>query len=305
MRLLLFIARKLGVIVLVTAITVALAYATLRILRREAFPDEDGLLEATWDYMWGFMTRGDLGRGTEPPFPEVTPFITSHLAADLSMFGGAAVVGMAAGIAGGVVAARRPRGPLARALDGLAVIALCAPVYWVGFMLIIMLAPGVDGIAEITLFDPGRYAPLTEDPVRWFTGLLVPWCVAGAPLAAVCLRLTRSSMAEIHGEEWIRTALGKGLRRRRVEAVHVLPVALPPTVSLTAAYTPLLVGNALLVEIVYQVPGSFRELPQIVSNDNFPFLLGTVVVGAVMVVVANGLADLALSLLDPRTRRRA
>ena len=300
---LLLIARKLLVVAGVSAVAVALAFVCLRGLRPEAFPDDDGLLPALGDFMWQVVTEGSLGRGTEPPFPEVTPYILDRLPADLSMFAGATVFGIAAGVAGGVLAARRPGGPLARVLDVLAVFAICAPVYWVGFMLIILLAPGVDGVAEIVLFDPNRYVGLTENPVRWLSSLLVPWCVAGAPLAAVCLRLTRSSILETHGEEWIRAATARGISALRVETRHVLPVALPPTISLAGAYTPLLVGNALLVEIVFGIPGSFRDVPQIISNDNFPFLLGIVIVWSVLVVILNALADLALELLDPRIRR--
>jgi ABC-type dipeptide/oligopeptide/nickel transport system permease component len=109
-------------------------------------------------------------------------------------------------------------------------------------------------------------------------------------------------MLDAADAEFVRTALGKGLSPRAVAYRHTLPTALAPTVSFAGAYTPLLVGNTLLVEQVFNVPGVFRYTPGAVSNGDFPLLLGMVIVGAVLVVVGNLLADLTLAWLDPRVR---
>jgi peptide/nickel transport system permease protein len=132
--------------------------------------------------------------------------------------------------------------------------------------------------------------------------MFVPWMIAGAPLAAMCLRMVRATLPEVMEAEFVRTAHGKGLRPQRVTMRHALPVALPPTLSLAGAYTPILLGNVVLVEAVFGIPGIYRLIPGSISNGNFPVLQGIVVLGAVFVVVANALVDMALAALDPRVR---
>jgi peptide/nickel transport system permease protein len=132
----------------------------------------------------------------------------------------------------------------------------------------------------------------------------VPWAVTGAPLAAICMRMTAATMREVSGSDFVRTALGKGLSQRAVAYRHALPTAVSPTLSLAGAYTPLLVGNALLVEQVFNIPGAFRYTPGAISNGDFPMLQGLVIVGAFMVVLGTLATDLALARLDPRIRGR-
>jgi peptide/nickel transport system permease protein len=150
--------------------------------------------------------------------------------------------------------------------------------------------------------DTGGYRDLTDDPWAWLQSLLLPWMIAGAPLAAICLRLTASTMRDVDDADYVRTALGKGLSERRVAYRHTLPSAVAPTVSFAGAYAPLLVGNALLVEQVFNIPGVFRYTTGAVSNGDFPLLQGMVLVGAVFVVIGNLAADLLLARLDPRVR---
>jgi peptide/nickel transport system permease protein len=103
--------------------------------------------------------------------------------------------------------------------------------------------------------------------------------------------------------EFVRTAFGKGLFERRVAIRHTLPAAAGPTISFAGAYTPLLVGNALLVEQVFNIPGVFRYTSGAISNGDFPLLQGMILVGAVLVVLGNLAADLLLARLDPRIRQ--
>jgi peptide/nickel transport system permease protein len=116
------------------------------------------------------------------------------------------------------------------------------------------------------------------------------------------MRLTLASMLEVGDAEFIRTAIGKGLSQRRVALRHALPAAAAPTISFAGAYTPLLVGNALLVEQVFNIPGVFRYTPGAISNGDFPLLQGMIIVSAVLVVLGNLVADLVLARLDPRVR---
>jgi peptide/nickel transport system permease protein len=229
-------------------------------------------------------------------------FFDPRLGADLWLVGGALVFGVAAGVAGGVACSRRPRSLRARLLGLAATLALCAPVYWVALMTLLLFGSGIGRIVPLGLVDTGIYRPLTEDPLGWLQALIVPWMVAGAPLAAICLRLTAGSLRDAADANDVGTALGKGVSPGRVAYRHALPVAIPPTISVAGAYMPLLVGNALLVEQVFNIPGVFRYTSGAVSNGDFPLLQGMVVVGAVMVVIGNLAADLVLARIDPRVR---
>ena len=297
-----FAARRLAAAVLITALVCAITFVMLHVLRPESFFDPRPLPTQLGDFLWGAFTRFDLGQSYQPPFRPVGDLIVERLAADISLFAGALVFGVAAGVVGGVAYARRPRSLRARVLGVLAMLALCAPVYWVGLLTILLFGSGIGRVAQIGIVDTGLYQPLTDDPIGWLKALIVPWIVTGLPLAAICLRLTAASMRDADDTDFVRTALGKGLTPRAVAFRHSLPTAISPTLTFAGAYTPLLVGNALLVEQIFNIPGVFRYTPGAVSNGDFPMLQGMVLIGAVLVVIGNLAADLVLARLDPRVR---
>jgi peptide/nickel transport system permease protein len=297
-----FAARRFLAAGMIAVLVSAVTFVMLHVLRPEVFFDPRPLPSQLADYLWGAFTRFDLGQSYQPPFRPVGDLIRERMWTDFSLFLGAAVFGVVAGMAGGVFCARRPRSIRARLLGMLALVALCAPVYWVALVVILLFGKGIGVIVGIGFVDTGIYRSFGSDPVRWFGSLLVPWMVAGLPLAAICLRLTLSSMIEVGDAEFIRTALGKGLSERRVAIRHALPAAAGPTISFAGAYTPLLVGNALLVEQVFNIPGVFRYTPGAISNGDFPLLQGMIIVSAVLVVLGNLAADLLLARLDPRVR---
>ena len=212
------------------------------------------------------------------------------------------VVGSILGIVGGTICARRPGTFVARALQGVATILLCAPVYVVGFLSIMLFAPNVGAPIPIPLVTVNTYQGLSEDPVAWLRALLVPWLVAGAPLAAQCLRMVRATLPDVLSEDYVRTATAKGLTPRRITFLHTLPVALPPTLAMIGSYIPIMLANVILVEAVFGIPGIYRLIPSAVDGRNFPVLMAIVIVASVLVVVFNALADILQAALDPRVR---
>jgi peptide/nickel transport system permease protein len=297
-----FAARRLAAAVLIAALVSAITFVMLHVLRPESFFDPRPLPTQLGDYLWGAFTRFDLGNSYQPPFRPIGDLIRERLGADISLFAGALVFGVAVGVVGGVICARHPRSWRTRVLHVTALLALCAPVYWTGLLTILLFGSGIGRVIPIGFVDTGNYQSFTDDPVTWFGSLLVPWMVAGAPLAAFCLRLTEAGMRDADDTDFVRTALGKGLTHRAVAYRHSLPAAVSPTVAFAGAYTPLLVANALLVEQVFNIPGVFRYTPGAVSNGDFPLLQGMVFVGAVLVVLGNLAADLVLARIDPRIR---
>ncbi len=297
-----FAVRRVAAAYLIAVLVAAITFVMLHVLRPESFFDPRALPVQLVDYLWHAFTQFDLGNSYQPPFRPVSDLIRERIGADLSLFVGAAVFGVVAGMAGGVVCARRPRSPQAYVLSLFATLAICAPVYWVALVVILLFGKGIGLLVGIPIIDTGLYQPLGSNPIAWFGYLLVPWMVTGAPLAAICLRLTASGMRDVDDAEFVRTAYGKGLSERRVALRHSLPASAAPTISFAGSYAPLLVSNALLVEQVFNIPGVFRYTTGAVNNGDFPLLQGMIIVGAVLVVLGNLVADLVLARLDPRVR---
>jgi peptide/nickel transport system permease protein len=169
---------------------------------------------------------------------------------------------------------------------------------------IYLFAPSIGAPVPLFFADPSKYVAIQDNPLEWVRSLVVPWIVLALPLAAINMRLTRADLRELADEDFVRTATAKGLPPWVVATRHMLPVAMPPAISLTGAYVPLLVGNVLLVEAVYGIPGSFHFLPRAISFGDYPVIQGLVLVSAFFVVVCNAVADVLLAMLDPRVREQ-
>jgi peptide/nickel transport system permease protein len=297
-----FIARRLLAVVVICVAASAVTFLTLHGLFPETFSDTHPLHVELWLFLERTFLHFDLGESSSRPLGDVSYLIGRGLAADASLIFGGLAVGFVIGIVAGTLAARRPRSILARSLDVLGLLVLCTPVYVLAMVAIYLFAPSIGAPLPIGIFEPHMYTPITDDPIQWARGLIVPWIIIGLPLAAVNMRLTRADLQEVLEQDYVRTATAKGLPPWAVMTRHMLPVAMPPAVSLTGAYVPLLVGNALLVERVYEVPGSFKLIPSAIDVGNYPIIQGLVIVSAVFVVVCNGVADIVLAALDPRVR---
>jgi peptide/nickel transport system permease protein len=297
-----FVARRALAVVGVSVALAALTFVMLHLLTPESFTDPRPLHVELLDYLRDVFLRLDFGISTQRPFLPVRSMLGDALPADLSLLVGAMLLGSGLGIAGGSLCARRPGTFAARALQGLAALFLCAPVYFVGFLAIVLFAPSVGAPVPIPLVTVNSYQGLGDDPVAWLHALLVPWLVAGLPLAAQCLRMVRATLPEVLTEDYVRTATAKGLAPRRITLLHTLPVALPPTLALVGSYIPILLANVILVEAVFGIPGIYRLIPTAVDGRNFPVLMAIVIVPSVLVVVFNAIADVLHAVLDPRVR---
>jgi peptide/nickel transport system permease protein len=294
-----FAVRRLLAAVLLAVAVSALTFLTLHGLYPEAFGDTRPLLVELWHFLVATFIHFDLGGNGE-----VATEIGRGLGADLSLLAGAMAFGLGAGLAGGTICAHHPGTWRARLLQLASLLALCTPVYVIGMSAILLFKPGISAPLPIGILPYHGYIPFGENPLKWLHSLVVPWIAAGLPLAAVCLRMTRAAMLEIRGEDFIRTAGAKGLSPTAIGVRHVLPVAMPPVLSLAGAYTPLLIGNVILIEKVFDIPGIYQVIPNALDLGNYILIQGVVIVTAVLVVIVNGIVDIALAAIDPRIRRQ-
>jgi peptide/nickel transport system permease protein len=297
-----FVVRRVLAAFAITVAIAAITFTMLRLLAPWGFDETQSVFEGLVRYLEAVFLHLDFGISRQRPFLPVKDVLADALPADVSLLLGAMVFGVGVGVLGGVVCSRRPRSVVARLLEVLAALFLCAPVYFVGLLVIFVFGPSVGGPVPVFLVTVNSYAGLTEDPLQWLHALLVPWIVAGLPLAAMSLRMVRGTMPEALQEDYARTALAKGLTPRTIAYRHALPVALPPTLSLAGSYAPMLIANVVLVEAVFGIPGVYSLIPAAMENANFPILIALTVVGAVFVVFCNAVADIALAAIDPRVR---
>jgi len=250
-------------------------------------------------FVWRLL-HGDLGYSYYSSAP-VGQLLASRLPVTASLALGGAVLWLAAGIGVGVAAARRPRSLVDRGGAVLMLAGLSMPTFLVGLLLLYFLFFRLH-LAGITVFPPGGYVALTQDPAGWVQHLVLPWVTLAAVTAATYSRLTRSSLLEVLGEDYIRTARSKGLGEDRVVYRHGLRSALTPVVTLLGIDVGTLLGGVIVTEQVFGLPGLGQLAWQSVTTQDLPVIIGTVLVASAFIVVANLLVDLGYALLDPRVR---
>ena len=201
--------------------------------------------------------------------------------------------------------------PGARALETAAMVAYCAPVFFVGLFVLWMFNPIYGLIPLPAFFDAEpRWIHPWNAPWDWFRTLLVPWIVLGAPLGAMCLRLTLAETREAMDEDFVRTAAAKGVAPRRIVRRHAAPLSFPGTFSFVGVAAPLLITNMVLVERTMSVPGFFKYTWRASGHANpgrdpvpdFPTLCALGLWAAVLLIVLGVLADGIVALFDPRVR---
>lgn len=298
----------------VYAVGVVLATVLIvSLVARALMPSLDpsrGLVDGVAHDLDRMLLHLDFGQSTSlPGRPAVADLFGRSWGPDLSLLIGGVVSGAAGGALLGAVAASRPRSLLGRALDAAATIALCAPVYVIGFCLLLLFEPSFGAFKVPVFFEPGHYDTLTTDPWGWLQSMLVPWLVIGAPIGGVVLRLMVSGAQEALHEPFVRTAVAKGLPWRTVVRRHAGRPTWPTLAAFLGTQARQTVLNIALVEYVFFVPGFFQNMKKALGSGggagsaDVPLLQGMAVWSAVLVMVVATVAEVAVARLDPRVRR--
>jgi peptide/nickel transport system permease protein len=225
--------------------------------------------------------------------------IKERLPATASLTIGAAVLWLLGGVTVGIISALRPRSVRDRASMGGALVLISAPEFWLGLVLLYLLASDIGKFKVLP--GAGSYVGLTHDPGKWFTSLLLPWVVLASGGAAVYARVMRGNLIETMKEDYIRTARAKGLRERAVVRQGVR-AAINPIVTLAGVEIGLLLGGAVVVEQVFNIPGVGRLAYTSIVNQDYSVIEGTVLLASMFIILANIVVDIAYAYLDPRVR---
>jgi peptide/nickel transport system permease protein len=227
--------------------------------------------------------------------------IFDRLPATVSLAVGGAVVWLLIGIPIGIISAIKRGTILDRAAMGFALLAISAPVYWVGLVSIYLFSEDLGKLAPI-FKGSGQYTPFTEDPIAWASALILPWLVLATAFAAIYARFLRANLLDVMGEDYIRTARAKGLGERRVVFKHGLRSAITPIVTIFGLDLGILIGGAILTETVFNIPGIGRLAFDAIQKSDLPIVQGTVLIAAFAVIMANLIVDILYAFLDPRVR---
>jgi peptide/nickel transport system permease protein len=248
----------------------------------------------------GDIVQGDLGYSyyNQRPVREV---ILDRLPVTASVAIGSAVMWMVIGIPLGVASARHPGSKRDRAGTAFVLAGLSFPTFVVGLLLLYVLFFRLT-LLGVEWFPAAGYVPLTESPFEWARHLILPWFTIAFATAATYARLTRGQMLEVFGEDYVRTARAKGLTERRVVYRHALRTAVTPLFTQFGLDVALLMGGLVVTEQVFGLNGIGRLAVDSVARGDQPIIIGTVLLAAAFVVVANVLVDLGYALLDARVR---
>ncbi len=220
--------------------------------------------------------------------------------ATASLVIGAAVIWVGFGVLFGVLSALHAGRFLDRALTVLSMLGISLPVFWVGALLLYYLTDRVE------LFPPGGYVGLTEDPWEWLTHLILPWFALSILFVGFYSRLLRANVLDTLDEDYVRTAVAKGLSRRRVLIRHVLRNALIPIVTLLGLdFGAAIGGGAILTEKVFSLQGVGQYAADSVGSLDLPPVMGTTLYAAFFIVLLSAMVDIAYAYLDPRIRLSA
>jgi peptide/nickel transport system permease protein len=205
-------------------------------------------------------------------------------------------VAVAIGLPVGIVAAVRRGRAIDQVLTAGAMLAASLPSFWIGLTLIQYLALGLGW------FPVAGYGPPGAGLVERMHHLVLPALALGVPSSALIMRFARTSMVDVLGEDYIRTAHAKGLPTRRVVLKHALRNAAIPILTVIGLTVAVLMGGAIVTETVFALPGVGRMVVQAVFYRDYPVIQGALLVISGIYVLINFTVDLLYAVVDPRVR---
>jgi len=214
----------------------------------------------------------------------------------LLLIAGTATIWLVVGVSIGVLSAIRRRTVVDRLAMGFVLIGISSPVFWLGLIALFIFWN------KLGWTGGTGYVPPTESLRGFFSHMILPWCVLALLFAAIYARMTRNTLLETLGEDYIRTARAKGLSERQVIVHHALRASLIPIITMLGMDIALLVGGAIITESVFNIQGLGWLAVRGTLDQDLPVVLGVVMVATIAVVIMNLLVDIAYAFLDPRVR---
>jgi peptide/nickel transport system permease protein len=241
------------------------------------------------------LLRGDLGRSYYLDRP-VTTALLERAEPTLVLMAGALLVAVLIGVPSGIVAGAYPGSGWDRVLMTAALLGVCVPGFWLSLNFIYLFS------VRLGWLPVAGYASVFSDPVAAFRHMLLPAVSLGFSQSALIARIARSCMIEVLRQDYIRTARAKGLGERSVVYLHAFRNALVPVVTVIGITMAILIGGAVVTEIVFNIPGLGRLIISAILRRDYPVVQGVVLVTAAAYMLINLVVDMVYAFIDPRIR---
>ncbi len=262
-------------------------------VRRELGLDRPFLLRmGDW---YARLLQGDLGTSLLLK-RSVTSAIFERLPVTLSLTFLAFLFAVLIGVAAGLVAAVRHGKAADQGMMTLALLGLSIPEFWLGLVLIWLVA------VLLPIFPAGDYVAFAQNPWQWARHIALPTFTLACVQMGFVARMTRSSMLEVLGQDFVRTARAKGLPEPYVVLRHGLANAMVPIVTVMGIMVGGLLGGAVVIEQVFSIPGMGRLIIGAVLSRDFPVIQGGLLFLALIYLAVNLTVDLLYAAIDPRVR---
>ena len=244
---------------------------------------------------YGRILEGDLGRSYFLNRP-VAQALYERMEPTLVLTLSALFVAVAIGVPSGLIAGAYPGSAWDRVLMFTALLGVCIPGFWLSLNFIYLFA------VRLGWLPAGGYTSLWVDPWAALRYMVLPAVSLGFNQSALIARIARSCMLEVLQQDYIRTARAKGLSQRVVVLVHAFRNALVPVITVIGITTAILIGGAVVTEIVFNIPGLGRLVISAILRRDYPVVQGVVLVTAAAYVLINLVVDLLYAFIDPRIR---
>ena len=281
------------------AMVLRLGYFDVSVVDREALAEKLGLDKPVW-VQYGRWSRdifvhGTLGTSLMHERP-VAERILERLPVTLELGLLAIFIGLLIALPVGIYSAIRQDTAADYAGRSIAIIGLAMPNFWLGIM--VMIYPAI----WWSWSPPMELIPFSEDPLGNLGVFLIPSLILGTAMSASTMRMTRTMMLEVLRQDYIRTAWAKGMGERVVVIRHAIKNTLIPVVTLIGLQLPILVGGAVIMENIFNLPGLGRLMLDALQDRDYPVVQGTNLFFGAAVLAVNLLIDLVYAVLDPRVR---
>jgi peptide/nickel transport system permease protein len=243
----------------------------------------------------GQLVRGDLGVSVSSGVP-VTRLIRQRVEPTAALTIATLVLAVAVAVPMGVLAAWKAGTWIDQSVMLLAVLGFSCPVFVLGYLLI------YGGAVQLRWLPVQGYVPIAQGVWPFLRSITLPTLTLGVVYIALIARMTRATVLEVLGEDYIRTAHAKGLASRRVLVGHALKNAAVPIATTIGVGVALLIGGAVITESVFAIPGIGRLTVDAILRRDYPIIQGVVLMFSAVYVVINLAVDLLYTILDPRIR---
>ena len=240
-----------------------------------------------FNYVWGFATRGDLGTSYISKQP-ITHELMVRFPVTMRLTFFSILLGICIGIPLGLIASIKQYSLVDSAILAFAVLASSVPGFWFGLMLISLFAVRLGWLPAMGIME--------------WKGWILPTLAVSVVSMSGLIRITRASMLEVIRQDYIRTAKAKGQKLSVIAIKHGLRNALIPIIATVGNSLGLQLGGALAIESIFGVPGIGKYAVDGITNRNYPAVLGSVVILAIVFIIVNLLVDLAYTVVDPRIK---